>query len=166
MAENNTNSATEESIAQNILELGGIPIIEMEVSASGMTAYPVDRTLSLDGMPADAKTVGDRLNDDEAAITDVAEDVTDILTWTGEDIPISAEDQTSISEVISGMTSDPYPVGSIYMTTSSDAPAFDGTWEEIKITATWNQLKTGKRGYEALESGDTGGTVHFWHRTA
>lgn len=71
-----------------------------------------------------------------------------------------------VEAAIAGIVTDTYPVGSIYMTTSTSAPVFDGTWVEIGITATWTQLKTGKRDYEALETGDTGGSVHFWLRTA
>lgn len=133
MSEVNTN-ATEDSILQSIEELGGIPVIEVEMEVSGMTAYPTDKTLSIADMPADAKEVGDQI---------------DIL-------------QSAIASIIS----ESYPVGSIYMTVSDSAPTFTGTWVEIAITATWNQLKTGKRGYAELESGDTGGTVHFWLRTA
>ena len=70
-----------------------------------------------------------------------------------------------VEAAIAGIAGDFYPVGSIYMTASSSAPTFTGTWVEIAITATWSQLRNGKRDYEPLESGDTGGTVHFWLRT-
>lgn len=124
----------EQSVQDSIESTGGIPVINVSLEVSGMTQYPTDKTLNIPDMPADAKEVGDRIDDLEAAIAAVV--------------------------------SDSYPVGSIYMTTRSDAPAFTGTWVEIGITATWSQLKTGKRDYAALAEGDTGGAVHFWLRTA
>lgn len=71
-----------------------------------------------------------------------------------------------VEAAIAGIVGESYPVGSIYMTASPTPPTFTGTWVEIGITATWRQLKTGKHDYEVLESGDTGGSVHFWMRTA
>ena len=56
-----------------------------------------------------------------------------------------------------------YPVGSIYTSTSSTAPSFGGTWTEVKVTATWNDLKNGDRSYA---SGTGSGTLHYWLRTA
>ena len=53
-----------------------------------------------------------------------------------------------VEAAIAGIVGESYPVGSIYMTASSTPP------------------KTGKHDYEVLESGDTGGSVHFWMRTA
>lgn len=56
-----------------------------------------------------------------------------------------------------------FPVGSVYTSTSGTAPTFGGTWQEIKITATWNDLKNGDRSYSA---GTGSGTLHYWRRTA
>lgn len=56
-----------------------------------------------------------------------------------------------------------FPVGSIYMSTSSTAPSFGGTWQEIRITETWAQVEADTQGYEA---GAGTGTVHYWRRTA
>lgn len=160
------NGATEQSIEQSIEELGGIPIIEVDLSVSGMTAYPTDKTLSIADMAADAKETGDAIDALQSAAATDHEAIAAIEQWTGENIPVSTTDETTIAEALSGITGDSYPVGSIYMTVSTDAPTFTGTWTEIAITATWTQLKTGKRDYAELESGDTGGTVHFWLRTA
>jgi hypothetical protein len=87
-------------------------------------------------------------------------------------IPDMAADAKEVGDALADLAAEissaisvAYPVGSIYMTTSNSAPTFAGTWTEILITATWSQLKTGKRGYENMESGDTGGSVHFWLRT-
>lgn len=194
------SEATEESIQQSIEELGGIPLIELDLEVSGMTAYPTDTTLSVHGMAADAWKVGDKIGDLEADIAEInawtgadiplntlsgaptvayqvgtnttniatnTGDINTIKAWTAADIPMSSTaGAQSVADAIGGIVSESYPVGSIYMTVSEDEPTFDGTWVEIAITATWSQLKTGKRGYAELEEGETGGTVHFWLRTA
>lgn len=56
-----------------------------------------------------------------------------------------------------------YPVGSVYASTSTTAPTFGGTWTEIKVTATWDQLAAGERSYTR---GTGNGTLHYWLRTA
>lgn len=56
-----------------------------------------------------------------------------------------------------------FPVGSIYMSTSSTAPTFGGTWVETKLPLTWNDVENGTRSYS---DGAGTGTVHFWRRTA
>ena len=60
-----------------------------------------------------------------------------------------------------------YPVGTIYMSTSSTAPDFGfGTWREILIPMTWGDAKNGSRNYvELTGNAASGGTVHFWLRT-
>jgi len=55
-----------------------------------------------------------------------------------------------------------FPVGSIYTSTSSSAPTFGGTWEEVKVTSTKAQQKTGDHSYVA---GTGTGTLHYWRRT-
>lgn len=54
-----------------------------------------------------------------------------------------------------------YPVGSIYISTSSTAPSFGGTWEEVIVKQTWDQLKHGYRDYFA---GENTGNLHYWKR--
>ena len=152
---------------QSILQTGGIPVVEVEMSVFGMMQYPVDKTLSVSEMAADAKATGDAIAAANEAILDNTNDIQEIENWTGEDIPLSTETGTmTIAEAFNNVISVTYPIGSIYMTTNSSPPNFEGEWEEILITATWTQLKTGKRGYAALEEGDTGGSVHFWRRVA
>ena len=56
-----------------------------------------------------------------------------------------------------------FPIGSIYVSTISSAPAFYGTWTEITIPATWGDLEDGMRSYV---DGTGTGTLHFWRRTA
>ena len=55
-----------------------------------------------------------------------------------------------------------FPVGSIYMSTSADAPSFGGTWVEATIPMTWNDVENGTRSYT---DGTGTGTMHFWRRT-
>jgi hypothetical protein len=54
-----------------------------------------------------------------------------------------------------------FPVGAIYVSTSSTAPVFYGTWEEITIPATWGDLEDGMRSY-VLGTGT--GNIHIWRR--
>ena len=131
-----------------------------------MTQTAVDKTLSISDMAADAKATGDAIANVAADLADAIADISDIEDWTGEDIPVSsAPGASSIADAISALVGESYPVGSIYMTVSNYPPSFIGTWVEIAITATWQQLKTGQRGYTELEEGQTGGSVHFWLRT-
>lgn len=161
-----SNESTEQNVQNSIEETGGIPVITMSMEVSGMTQAAVDKTLSIPDMAADAKATGDAIQAVADDLTDLATDVSGIEAWTGENIPLStAAGAPTIADALSSITGDAYPVGSIYMTVNDSAPTFAGTWVEILITATWAQLKTGKRGYENLPDGDTGGTVHFWLRT-
>ena len=56
-----------------------------------------------------------------------------------------------------------FPVGSVYASVSSSAPAFYGTWVEIIMPATWGDIEDGMRSY--VDNTGTG-TLHFWRRTA
>lgn len=132
MSEPNTESSIQET---------GIPTLTMEVSPSTEVQWPVDATLSIAEEAADAKATGDAINDLQADIADLAEEISHV---------------SSLS----------YPVGAIIMTTSTEAPSFDGTWVEIAVTMSLAQMKSGKRGFEELASGQTGGDIHFWLRTA
>ena len=123
----------------SLLTTGGIPEVTMEVEVYGTTQTPVDATLSISEMAADAAATG-------AAIAAVAEDVTEL-----------AADVAAIL----GTT---YPVGSIYMTIEDSVPEdMPGTWTEILIPLTWGDATSGTRSYSA---GTGTGTVHFFLRTA
>ena len=161
------NDATEQSVAESIEETGGVPSITLGVSVSGMIPYPTDKTLSIEDMAADSKTVGDEISAIESVVTENTQDISTLKLQTGADIKLNgSQSSPTIAQAIANITSDAYPVGSIYMTTSDDEPSFSGTWVEIAITATFVDIKTGKRGYQQLEEGATGGDVHFWLRTA
>lgn len=105
---------TEASISQSIEEMGGIPIVEMDVEVYGMTAYPVDKSLSISDMAADSKVTGDEITNLQGAILDNAEEIADIKLWTGEDIPLNTN--TSAPTIADA-------VEAIQEWTASDIPA-------------------------------------------
>lgn len=117
--------------------------------------------------PPEEQTEPEEIPTIAEAIGTLATNIAVIQAWTGANIPLNTDlDAPTIAQAITNVVSQSYPVGSIYMTTTATAPTFGGTWEEIAITATWAQLKSGTRGYATLATGETGGTVHFWRRTA
>ena len=126
----------------------GIPEVNFTLEVSNVVQAPIDPTLTIEGMAADAKATGDAIN------------------------AAKAELQEEIDALDTGVDSVPgrlFPVGAIYVSTSSSAPTFGGstwTWQEIMIPTTWGDLEDGSRSYRAKETGDTTGTLHFWLRTA
>lgn len=86
-----------------------------------------DKTLSVEGAPADAKATGDALKNIKlpAATTTVLGGVK-----LSDDFTADADGTLHLA---GGTAPDPYPVGSIFQTVSSTSPAalFGGTWEEI-----------------------------------
>lgn len=67
--------------------------------------------------------------------------------------------QTTLTAAIAAL----FPIGSIYVTMSSEAPAFYGTWVEIVMPATWGDIEDGMR---SCVTGTGTGNMHFWKRTA
>ena len=137
----------------------GIPEVSFTVEVANVVQAPIDPTLKIQGMAADAKATGD-------AIDKVAEDAADAL-----DAAINAL-QEEIDEIDSGVdsvTGKLFPVGAIYVSTSATAPTFGGTnwrWQEIMLPVTQGDLMDGARSYAAKVEGDTPGTLHFWMRIA
>lgn len=80
-----------------------------------------DKTLSVEGAPADAKTVGDALKKPATANTLGGVKV-------GSGLTVDADGTLSADSALAA-----YPVGSIYQSTDPTSPAalFGGTWEEI-----------------------------------
>lgn len=100
-----------------------------------------------------------KMDSSEEADT-VAEAIGALQAVKGDSMPIDGtEGAASIKSVIQSL----FPVGAVYASTSATAPAFFGTWTEIRITATWEQLKYGDRSHT---EGVGTGTLHFWLRTA
>ena len=126
-----------EATVQELVSLGeGTPEIELEVEVFGMTAYPTDKTLSIEDMAADAKQVGLALADLETSIADVYADmypVGSIYMTTAESLP------QTLSLI--------------------------GTWVEIAMPLTLKDIKIGTRHFENTDNTFVPGTVHLWLRT-
>ena len=126
----------------------GIPEVSFTLQVSEVQQAPVDDTLTISGMAADAKATGDAI---ASAKAELQEEIDDL--------------ETGIGSVVGTI----FPVGAIYVSTSSTAPTFGGNtwiWKEIMIPTTWGDLEDGSRSYADKGSGDTPGTLHFWRRTA
>ena len=84
-----------------------------------------DKTLSVDGAPADAKAVGDALKGIKLPIA-TATTLGGVKVGSG--LTVDADGTLSADSALAA-----YPVGSIYQSTSYTSPAalFGGTWEEI-----------------------------------
>lgn len=124
----------------------GIPEVNFDIEVSEVVQAPIDDTLSISGMAADAKATGDAI---AAAQAELEEEIQDIIV-----------DVSSIANTL-------FPVGCIYVSTSATAPTFGGTnwrWVEIMIPVTHGDLMDGSRSYADKTSGDTPGTLHFWRR--
>ena len=144
MSENIEN--TQESISTD-----GIPEVTFTVQVAETVQAPVDDTLSVEGMAADAKATGDAIAAAQSALQ--------------EEIDGLGQDLSAIVGVL-------FPVGCIYVSTSATAPTFGGTnwnWQEVKLVPmTQGDMINGFRGYSAFESGDDPGEnhLHFWKRIA
>ena len=163
------NNPTEQNVQDSIENTGGIPEITVEMEVFGMTQTPVDKTLTIPDMAADAKAVGDAIADVGSDVADVAADVVAIMQWTGEDIPLNTDASApTIAEAIAGMFANLYPVGSVYVTAAETLPAViaaTGTWVEIAVPLTWGDIRTGSRSYVQPGEGFTPGNLHSWLRT-
>ena len=84
-----------------------------------------DKTLSVDGAPADAKAVGDALKGIKLPIA-TATTLGGVKVGSG--LTVDADGTLSADSALAA-----YPVGSIYQSTSYTSPAalFGGTWQEI-----------------------------------
>ena len=84
-----------------------------------------DKTLSVEGAPADAKAVGDALKDIKLPIA-TATTLGGVKVGSG--LTVDADGTLSADSALAA-----YPVGSIFQTVSSTSPAalFGGSWQEI-----------------------------------
>lgn len=130
-------------------EINNTPEIEFpEIQVMSVVQAPIDDTLTISGMAADAKATGDAIAEAKADLQEEI-DATDTAL-----------------ESVRGIL---FPVGSVYISTSATAPTFGGTnwnWTEIMIPATWGDIQNGARSYTEKEETDTPGTLHFWLRIA
>ena len=122
-----------------------IPEIQFDINPADSVPVPVDDTLSVSGQAADAAAVGE-------ALTSLSETV--------------AGNLSSAVNTLNAAIAALFPVGAIYVSTSATAPQFYGSWTEIMIPVTWDDLTNGSRDYAAKDESDTPGTIHFWRRTA
>lgn len=162
--------------------------VEDSVHDAQVMTVPIDSTLTISGAAAEAKATGDAIEslraeitgdigDIETEISDFESDVQGQIDDLSEEVTGQIEDltesigtridefETEVEGEIDAIPGTMFPVGSIYMTTNASVPAgIPGTWTEILIPMTWNDLKNGTRSWQ--EAGQTGGTVHFFLRTA
>jgi hypothetical protein len=130
----------------NSIETEGIPEISLQLEVQQTVQAPVDPTLTVSGMAADARETGLRI---AAAKQELQTEI------------------AGVSESVAAVAGLLFPVGCIYATTSNTAPTFGGTnwnWEEILMPATWGDIADGSRSYKTKEEEDTPGTLHFWRR--
>lgn len=123
----------------------GIPEVSFQVEVAETVQAPIDPTLSIEGMAADAKATGDAI---QAAQETLQAEIDAI--------------ETGVDSVAGRL----FPVGCVYISLSSTAPTFGGTswtWQEITMPATWGDIEDGMRSYV---DGTGTGNIHFWRRTA
>ena len=86
-----------------------------------------DKTLSVEGAPADAKAVGDALKNVKLPVATAT-----VLGGVKLSDDFTADADGTL-HLAGGTAPDPYPVGSIFQTVSTTSPAalFGGTWQEI-----------------------------------
>lgn len=126
----------------------GIPHVQFSLRVANVQQAPVDDTLSIQGMAADAKATGEAIAAAKAELEDEIED---------------------IAINVSGVANLLFPVGCIYVSTSESAPTFGGSnwrWQEIMLPVTQGDLIDGARSYADKGQDDTPGTLHFWRRIA
>lgn len=123
-----TNAAQSAQSASAYANSAGSYAASAEESANRASAVvSIDKTLSVEGAPADAKATGN-------ALKNIKFPVATATTLGG--VKLSGDftaDADGTLHLAGGNAPDPYPVGSIYQSTDPTSPAalFGGSWEEI-----------------------------------
>lgn len=106
-----------------------------------------DKTLSVEGTPADAKAVGDALKGIKLPIATAT-----VLggVKVGSGLTVDADGTLSADSTLAA-----YPVGSIFQTVSTTSPAelFGGTWQEIAFNRVLMGVGTGYTAGSTVEAG-------------
>lgn len=107
----------------------------------------VDKTLSVEGAPADAKAVGDALKGIKLPIA-TATTLGGVKVGSG--LTVDADGTLSADSALAA-----YPVGSIYQSTSYTSPAalFGGTWQEIAFNRVLMGAGSGHAAGSTVEAG-------------
>ena len=106
-----------------------------------------DKTLSIEGAPADAKAVGDALKGIKLPIA-TATTLGGVKVGSG--LTVDADGTLSADSALAA-----YPVGSIFQTVSTTSPAelFGGTWQEIAFNRVLMGAGTGYTAGSTVEAG-------------
>lgn len=118
-----------------------------------------DKTLSVDGAPADAKAVGDALKGIKLPIA-TATTLGGVKVGSG--LTVDADGTLSADSALAA-----YPVGSIFQTVSTTSPAelFGGTWQEIAFNRVLMGAGTGYTAGRTVEAGLPNITGSFTTKT-
>lgn len=116
-----------------------------------------DNSIATEGIPEITLTL--------TVMETVQAPVDSTLSIAGEaaDAKATGEAISALSTTLTAAIAALFPIGSIYVSMSSTAPAFYGTWVEIVMPATWGDIEDGMR---TCEPGTGTGNMHFWKRTA
>lgn len=108
-----------------------------------------DKTLSVEGAPADAKAVGDALKNIKLPVATAT-----VLGGVKLSDDFTADADGTL-HLAGGTAPDPYPVGSIFQTVSTTSPAalFGGTWQEIAFNRVLMGAGTGYTAGSTVEAG-------------
>lgn len=102
-------------------------------------------------------------------MTQTAVDPTLSVAGMAADAKATGDAIADLAADVSGIFSNLYPVGSVYISVASSLPAIIsaiGTWTEIAIPMTWGDIKTGTRNYSETDNEFVPGNMHFWLRTS